>query len=187
MASILKTDKIEGVTASGTVQMPAGHVIQTFTTNRTDTFTLSGVTNTEMFSILITPKFASSKILITCNINGSSAQADSLSVGQRYGYAQLFRDSTHITQNTDRSGNRVAVWFSLSSPGDGANHGYGMENSSGMYLDSPNSTSQIDYSVKVGQSNLTNSLLTINRTSVNDDQTYTHYGISSMTVQEIAQ
>ena len=28
MASILKTDKIEGVTASGTVQMPAGHVIQ---------------------------------------------------------------------------------------------------------------------------------------------------------------
>ena len=28
MASILKTDKIEGVTSSGTVQMPAGHVVQ---------------------------------------------------------------------------------------------------------------------------------------------------------------
>ena len=28
MASILKTDKIEGVTASGTVAMPSGSVVQ---------------------------------------------------------------------------------------------------------------------------------------------------------------
>jgi hypothetical protein len=185
--STLSVDTIQGKTTAGTVAMPAGHVVQTFTTNRTDTFTVSGVANTEMFSILITPKFASSKILITCNINGSSAQNDSLSVGQRYGYAQLYRDSTHLTTNTHTSGNRFNVWFSLQDAGDGANHGYGMANSSGMYLDSPNSTSQIDYSIKVGQSHLTNSLLTINRSSVNDDQTYTHYGISSMTVQEIAQ
>ena len=185
--STLSVDTIQGKTTAGTVALPAGHVVQTFTTNRTDTFTVSGATNTEMFSILITPKFASSKILITCNINGSSAQADSLSVGHRYGYAQLFRDSTHITQNTDRSGNRVAVWFSLQDASDGSNHGYGMANSSGMYLDSPNTTSQIDYSVKVGQSHLSNSLLTINRSSVNDNQNYTHYGISSMTVQEIKQ
>ena len=185
--STLSVDTIQGKTTAGTVALPAGHVVQTFSTNRTDTFTVSGATNTEMFSILITPKFASSKILITCNINGSSAQADSLSVGHRYGYAQLFRDSTHITQNTDRSGNRVAVWFSLQDASDGSNHGYGMANSSGMYLDSPNTTSQIDYSVKVGQSHLSNSLLTINRSSVNDNQNYTHYGISSMTVQEIKQ
>jgi len=39
MASILKTDKIEGVTASGTVSMPAGHVVQT------KTLTTSAVTN----------------------------------------------------------------------------------------------------------------------------------------------
>jgi len=185
--STLSVDTIQGKTTAGTVAMPVGHVIQTFTTNRTDTFTVSGVAQTEMFSILITPKFASSKILITCNINGSGAQANSLSVGHRYAYAQLFRDSTHITQNTDRSGNRVAVWFSLQDASDGSNHGYGMANSSGMYLDSPNTTSQIDYSVKVGQSSLSNSLLTINRSSVNDNQNYTHYGISSMTVQEIKQ
>ena len=185
--STLSVDTIQGKSTAGTVAMPAGHIVQTFTTNRTDTFTVSGAAQTEMFSILITPKFASSKILITCNINGSGAQSDSLSVGHRYGYAQLFRDSTHITQNSDRSGNRVAVWFSLSAASDGANDGYAMANSSGMYLDSPSTTSQIDYSVKVGQSYLSNSLLTINRTSVNDDQAYTHYGISSMTVQEIKQ
>ena len=66
MASILKTDKIEGVTASGTVQMPAGVVIQTvdFTyavqlTVNSSTFTDSGLTGT------ITPKFSNSKIYIT--------------------------------------------------------------------------------------------------------------------------
>tara|TARA_S200002703_G_scaffold121573_1_gene107450 strand:+ start:1801 stop:2259 length:459 start_codon:yes stop_codon:yes gene_type:complete len=65
MASILKTDKIEGVTASGTVQMPAGHVIQvvsnTYTTEQnmsSSTFADTGLTAT------ITPKFSTSKILI---------------------------------------------------------------------------------------------------------------------------
>ena len=67
MASILKTDKIEGVTASGTVQMPAGHVIQTVESQgifSEATTTGSSFVNSNM-TINITPKFASSFIL--CN------------------------------------------------------------------------------------------------------------------------
>ena len=65
MASILKTDKIEGVTASGTVQMPAGVCIQTteFTNNvkvdsNSSSYVHTGVT------VNITPKFNDSKIYI---------------------------------------------------------------------------------------------------------------------------
>ena len=68
MASILKTDKIEGVTASGTVQMPAGHVIQTVETTTTGSVTTtstsivaSGVT------VSLTPKFQNSKFIVTLN------------------------------------------------------------------------------------------------------------------------
>jgi len=65
MASILKTDKIEGVTASGTVQMPAGHVIQVKET--TTTSTISSTSTSYVASgvvVSITPKFQSSKFVI---------------------------------------------------------------------------------------------------------------------------
>ena len=68
MASILKTDKIEGVTASGTVQMPAGHVIQ-YQRSRTNS-DLGTVTSTSYvklsssLDVTITPKFATSTLII---------------------------------------------------------------------------------------------------------------------------
>ena len=71
MASILKTDKIEGVTASGTVQMPAGHVIQTQTlsrvrTGKTESSSTSAIILNDgvgNFELAITPKFSTSKII----------------------------------------------------------------------------------------------------------------------------
>ena len=67
MTSILKTDKIEGVTASGTVQMPAGHVVQVARTY----VALSGHISTASTSLVasgiqcsLTPKFSNSLILV---------------------------------------------------------------------------------------------------------------------------
>lgn len=67
MASILKTDKIEGVTASGTVQMPAGHVVQTVsnTSYGSSAYSLSANTEQNVLSCSITPKFSSSHMFIT--------------------------------------------------------------------------------------------------------------------------
>ena len=71
MASILKTDKIEGVTASGTVAMPAGHVVQcvegshsTWTAVSSSSYAYANV------GVTITPKFSTSKIQVLINING---------------------------------------------------------------------------------------------------------------------
>ena len=71
MTSILKTDKIEGVTASGTVQMPAGMVIQTVQTISRTLVSTSSSTYAEAstaFRCSITPKFSTSKLLITATI-----------------------------------------------------------------------------------------------------------------------
>ena len=65
MTSTLKADKIEGVTASGTVQMPAGHVIQTVSTTFLTEVTESGASFVDTgLSLAITPKFSTSKVLV---------------------------------------------------------------------------------------------------------------------------
>ena len=67
MGSTLSVDTIQGATTAANVQFPAGVVIQavdatssTETTVQNTTFTDTGLTLT------ITPKFATSKILVTC-------------------------------------------------------------------------------------------------------------------------
>ena len=68
MASILKTDKIEGVTASGTVQMPAGHIVQTTTMVAVNDVQVTGSNSSSNTAVgsgvlcSITPKLANSKI-----------------------------------------------------------------------------------------------------------------------------
>ena len=66
MASILKTDKIEGVTASGTVQMPAGHVVQSQFHQFNDETSASSTSFADITgsSFSFTPKFATSKLHI---------------------------------------------------------------------------------------------------------------------------
>ena len=64
--STLKVDTIQGKTTAGTVAMPAGHIIQVkqnaITTQISTTSTSLGASG---HTLSITPKFASSKILIT--------------------------------------------------------------------------------------------------------------------------
>ena len=70
MTSILKTDKIEGVTASGTVQMPAGHVVQvarTYTASASYIQTSSTSLVASGFQCSLTPKYSDSLILVDLN------------------------------------------------------------------------------------------------------------------------
>ena len=63
MTSRLLVDKLEGKTSSGTIQMPAGHVIQTQTAERyAQTFTNSTSYVTSGLSVSITPKFSTSRL-----------------------------------------------------------------------------------------------------------------------------
>ena len=67
MTSTLKTDKIEGVTASSTVQMPAGMVVQTktLTTSTTNNITSTDYVDVADMSMSFTAKFSNSLLLFT--------------------------------------------------------------------------------------------------------------------------
>ena len=132
MASILKTDKIEGVTASGTVQMPEGSVIQvvqgttsTQTSHSSTTYSDTGLT------VNITPKFSTSKVLIMANQKGvrlESNDGSACSIG-------LLRGSTFIYKPSPSTGHH-SLLFS-----DGG--GYGELELT--FLDSPSTTSATTY------------------------------------------
>ena len=88
MASILKTDKIEGVTASGTVQMPAGHVVQvarTYSANSSYIQTTSTSLVASGVQCSLTPKFSNSKLLLLAS-GGLRYNADTTG---NAGYAQV--------------------------------------------------------------------------------------------------
>ena len=102
MASILKTDKIEGVTSSGTVQMPEGTIIQyKFQTSSTEVDNSSSSFVSTSVAIAFTPKFANS--IIQIHWDGHLRKHASGSGG--FGY-QLYQDSTALHDVGMDAGNK---------------------------------------------------------------------------------
>ena len=138
MTSTLKTDKIEGVTASGTVQMPAGTTVQEVSLPNTGRGS-HVVTTSSSYSavktawdLTITPKFSSSKILLlgnlSCIMGGSN----------KYGYVTIYRSiaggtATDIGESPNGYGIMVVE-------SDG-----GWTNMKLQHLDSPNTTNPVTY------------------------------------------
>ena len=126
MTSILKTDKIEGVTASGTVQMPEGSVIQMQTGNYTSNVNILSTSFTDVgLSVSITPKFNTSKIFVITNSGSLCRKPD-------YVGLRILRDSTAI--HHDYYYNATTDWMPVTL------------NSS--TVDSPSSTSALTYKVQ---------------------------------------
>jgi len=187
--STLTVDTIQGKTTAGTVAMPAGSIVQVQATTSDAQTTVSGVGFSDFMSVAITPKFSSSKIHVSCSINLSAQNTTGGSTDQgiRYSGVKLFRDSTQIAVNSNTSGNRTAVWFSTNTVGQTTNEAYRMANNSGQFLDSPSTTSAITYKIQIGQSNQSSSFIVTNSSPVDDNQSYTHHGVSTITVMEIKQ
>jgi len=132
MTSTLKTDKIEGVTASGTVQMPAGHVIQVVegTLAAGSQFSTTSTSLADVgLSVTITPKFSSSKILVLFQGFGGSTGDNT---------ALLIQIQRQIGSGS----------FSMIT-GGGFFYEVGQYESCGLNkLDSPNTTSALTYKLQ---------------------------------------
>ena len=140
MTSTLKTDKIEGVTASGTVQMPAGHVIQLVTNEYTSTTTISSSTYADSgLTCQITPKFSSSKIYILVSQHFRVRHPSTDSGG---GW-KIFRDSTEV----QAVATNYAIYVYEESSGGIDWRGWQNWN----FLDSPSTTSQITYKTQLSK------------------------------------
>ena len=93
--STLKVDTIQGKTTAGTVAMPAGIVVQTLSEVLRNRTTTTSSSYTTILTINITPKFASSKLLVSGYFSGSASNN---------AHVMIFRDSTAlITTNDSRT------------------------------------------------------------------------------------
>jgi len=130
MTSRLLVDKLEGKTASGTIQMPSGHIIQTVRmtpTNTANSTTSTSYVDTNL-SLSITPKFSNSLIIITVS-------ASWLITGSSFFYYRLYRNGSDISLDHQINGDYGSNGMAFSA--------------STTYTDSPNSTSSQTYLIKL--------------------------------------
>jgi hypothetical protein len=155
----------------------AGHVVQvqqafvsaTATYNNTGTSSdISGL------AVSITPQSSSSKFYITCHISYSTSNNG---CGNQI---RLKRNGTYIARGFG-VGSTADGWFGLDNNYGQANSGGLLLNASGMYIDSPSTTSTITYQVDhFGVGGTTPIHLNIS-------QGGNLSGVSTLTVMEIAQ
>ena len=140
MASELHVDAIKHsggtsamtIDSSGNVNTP-GSVVQVLSTTKTDDFSTTSTSYTDItgLSVAITPKFSSSKILVSYIVNGSN-----------YGSGmtlQLLRDSTIIGSGTGTGSADAEIDLYLNSQSCGVMRMY----SDGTAYDSMNFTQNI--------------------------------------------
>jgi hypothetical protein len=161
------------LTTGGTIaasQLPAGSVLQVVQTTKTNTFTISSTSFTDItgLSVSITPISASNKILVFGDISVGGATGN-------YVIIQLVRGSTAVYIGTEALtfiGTRN--WFPNSSADNAS-----MGSLSAIFLDSPATTSSTTYKFQV---RVTGGTGRINARSSTEDTSMA----SSITVMEIA-
>ena len=186
MTSIIKVDQIQNAaggtpTAADLGLNVSGAVLQVKQTVVTNTFSSSiGGNFAEMtdFRTTITPSSTSSKILVKGSLN----------IGQDYWQVRgkILRDGTAIGLG-ETAGSRVPVTWNINTYDGGQPYSdYWMHRVSFEYLDSPSSTSSLEYSLNIGGYN-TSYAVYLNRTGyVSDSSTYWGRPISTLTLMEIA-
>jgi hypothetical protein len=147
----------------------AGAVLQVVSTTKTDTFTTTSQSPVDVtgLTVSITPKFATSKILVIPAVNMAGDYASG-----SY-YFKLVRNSTNIAQPS------VAYDYVGTGGSYMASAGYAFHLQNCNFLDSPATTSATTYKIQVYCSSGTAS---INRRTVD---TYVAT-VSTITVMEIA-
>jgi hypothetical protein len=154
-------------------KLSAGKVLQVVSTTKTDTFTTTSTSFTDVtgLTVAITPSSTSSKILVLMNSSvGNSA-------GTWVTQIRLLRESTSISIG-DAAGSRGRV-TGHSRTGDNAE----TQNISISFLDTPSSTSEQTYKVQMyAQGNTA----VLNRTGVDTDAAHFGRTASTITVMEIA-
>lgn len=175
----LNNQSLTNVTSAG---LPSGTVLQIVSTTKTDAFDASSASPSSPidvtgFSLNITPKSTSSKILVQASLNyGGNDNV--------YGSFYFLRGSTNLVLSTAVSGSNVNN-ASLAVHGDNNNFQYGLQSASFEYIDSPSSTSQLTYKMQMATHNGSTPFY-LNRPYQNGNHTYVHGGTSTLTLMEIA-
>ncbi len=150
-----------------------GKVLQVVSTTKTDTFATnpsSAWIDVTGLSVSITPSSASNKVLIQISISGSGV------TGTNIAHFRLVRASTTIYAG-DTAGSRPSGFAAcIDSDGNATEH------VSGVFLDSPSTTSSTTYKIQT----YSNNTVYVNRSSTDIDVTERNRSASTILVMEIA-
>lgn len=148
---------------------------QVVSTIKTDTFTASTTTYTDItgLSVTITPTLATSKIFVLAMITGSQDVTVDVAT------LQLVRGSTAIALG-DTAGNRIRGTAPLTGGSDISQNNTQMI----LFLDSPATTSATTYKIQ-GKSNAGANPFFINRSDQDTDNTVHNRTVSTITVFEV--
>ena len=159
-----------GLTKLGVGAMPTGSVLQTLSSTKLDQQGTSTGSYEDLssLSVTITPKFSTSKILITADVYASYTDS---------GMLRLMRDSTRIPNNTQGDAENRRGFAMIR---------HGANNEGGTYsithLDSPSTTSATTYKIQANRESGSGTM-EINKREVNNIYSL----VSSITVMEIKQ
>ena len=179
----LVTDASGNLSFAGT-----GKILQVVQTVKTDTYSEAFASNASSAScgldLNITPSATTSKILIMAQANVSNSDAIDTTCG-----IILFRGGSELTGAIgDADGSRERLSSQSYTPyTSGQGSGYKVVAIPFHYLDSPNSTSQQTYSIRL-RYNTTSSSETVylNRTKDDDNAYYRDRSVSTITAFEVA-
>jgi len=163
--------------------MPAGSTLQTLQTRTTTLTTFTGTSDVDIMAVTITPKFASSKILVTVDMGVSHQDSYSALV-------KCKRGSTFIGGGVAwgaYAGTLDNVWFNIRSQSVDTSNAYAITPASKSFLDSPNTTSATTYTATVRQAGAASNSGHVNRPLSPYANAYASTVDSIITVQEIAQ
>ena len=151
---------------------PDGQVIQVQSTTLTTGYTAinSSFTDITGLSVVITPKFSNSKVLVLVSMCITASNDH---------HARIVRDSTAIAVGTGQASSQVSNTFGYIYNSGAAF----VETRSMNFLDSPATTSATTYKVQAGGS----SSVFVNMSSTDTDAANFGRQVSTITVMEVAQ
>lgn len=157
-----------------------GKVLQVVSTVKTDTFSTSSSTFTDVtgLSVSITPSSATSKILVMANVMASQSGSD------KFGLMRLLRGSTTIYMG-DAASNRTQALSNIWADGTIFGSDRQTNTFAPMYLDSPATTSSITYKIQIANAENTTAFY-INRSGQDADAAKYARTASSITVMEVS-
>lgn len=161
--------------AAGSKLMPTGSIIQVVSTTKTDAFTTSSSTFTDItgLSATITPSASSSKVLIIATLNMMAADTT-------ISHYRISGGNATTAYIGDAAGSRTRAVFQF----QGQNLGNQMFTNVFAFLDSPATTSATTYTVQ-GR-NVNSNTIWVNRTATDTDSSNYARGASTIVVMEVA-
>jgi len=160
-----------------------GKIGQVVSTTKTDTFNASIASNDDSavtgLTVNITPSASNSKVLVFYSVMGASHTANR----QATIPIRLYRGSSAAPLG-DSAGNRGRVTALQST--NAVDDGNVAVTVSGNYLDSPSSTSQVTYSIRIFNISNSSTPYSVNRTDGDGDvNNFRPRGTSTITVMEV--